>query len=232
MHIEAQQSGSSHRPGGLPLDRHSQFPTKALLSRDHSPNVIVGPTRKPPRKLGDGEGEQMFKSHAPNSMTSKVGVKPSGQIVSRDLVPHNPNMSEDVWPKRVNFRQRLKEWTKREHKTQADFVALLNKKVKCSLGHLQNALYKPDKILGNAILAEAVKIFGPPCTMMEFIDDPGSKPGGIPLRDLDPLPRAQFERMIQSTNTLLLTQEDLDILFDDYMRDAQRRDASNRKNKL
>jgi len=48
-------------------------------------------------------------------------------------------------------------------------------------------------------------------------------------QELTQITRHQFNRMIQAVKDEALTQEDLDILFDDFLRDAQRRAAANRR---
>ena len=48
-------------------------------------------------------------------------------------------------------------------------------------------------------------------------------------QELTQITRHQFNRMIQAVKDEALTQEDLDILFDDFLRDVQRRAAANRR---
>jgi len=175
----------------------------------------------PAPQLGNGNVEFQMNVHAVNRMPFLGAVKRNwadGKI-RRNV----DDWGMDTWPQRSRYRDILKAFCAREGRTQewvADQLGL-------SLSHFRNSLYRPEKRLGVDALSKSAGLFG--CSVAEFVDDPGASPAGIDLSNESPLNRFWFNRMIQALSDSILTDDDRAILFEDLMRDTERRIAEKRK---
>ena len=79
------------------------------------------------------------------------------------------------WTRVDALRRRIREYQDRTGRTQAEVAEDLG----TTYGTLRWWLagVRPPK---NANLQNIVAVLGPPCSMAEFIDDPGSPPAGLP----------------------------------------------------
>lgn len=143
----------------------------------------------------------------------------------REGQEHNEGMG-DRWPQRSRFKEIVDAWRHREGLTIAAIAERLDLTYNTLRQYTSPA--RKDTKPSVELLTRAAILFG--CRLTEFVDDPNADPGGVPLGALAPLDRSKFDRMIKAVNEeLVLTDEDKDILYEDYMRDAGRRDAANRK---
>lgn len=84
----------------------------------------------------------------------------------------------DIWPQRVIFRKRLREYQLASGWTQEQVAEVLG----VELSHLRNSIYRSEKKLGLEPLQRAAGLFG--CSVTEFLDDPGgTPPAGVQAAD-------------------------------------------------
>lgn len=135
---------------------------------------------------------------------------------------HTESMEE--WTHRAAFRDAIARYKSANGGTTEDVAVLLGS----TKGTLNAYLYRKDTKPSLEFLQRAAALMGVSVTM--FIDDPTPNSPGVDLSTLDPLDRARFGRMVQAIGGGVLTEDDKDALFEDFMRDLQRRQATNAKN--
>jgi len=182
------------------FDSHCYFRKTKHLPGNQTVDLGIAAPVQPPLEFSDGArelGANVF--HDSHGMPTRGIVNP----FRSDSPDGNNAQSEDMtkpdrWPQRETFRAALEGYLSEHDKTQAEVCDLLGIK----LTYLRNTLYRSDKRLSVDILSKAAAIFG--CSVTEFIDDPGSAPGGIDLSAISPNDRFRCERAFK-----ILTVEDL-----------------------
>jgi transcriptional regulator with XRE-family HTH domain len=130
----------------------------------------------------------------------------------------------DTWPKRAAFSAHIKAYQEKTGKTQAEVAADLG----MALASLRQLLYQKARQASLETCQKAATLFG--CSVTEFIDDPGSKPGGVDLpSDASPIQRWWFEQSIQALGDEELDDDDRRSIFDDLLRDIEKRKQMKRK---
>lgn len=130
---------------------------------------------------------------------------------------------DNVWPQRPQFKSEINQLKKAKGWT----LAQVAERLRSTEGTLHAYMYGKKTKPSLEYLQDAAALAG--CSVSLFIDDPGAAPGGFDLSDRNPIDRYRAGRIIDYMNNPLLTEEDKDILFEDYIRDASRRIASNGK---
>lgn len=208
--------------GGCLFNGDSRVGRTSLRALKHLVKRRIARQSELPLKFCDREynaGSEVHSTLYNRFATNRV--KSLQPYFTNECIAHTCDM--DSWPQRAAFSARLKEYQKQTGKTQAQAAIDLG----LSLDGLRQILYQKKRRARLDTCQRAASVFG--CSVTEFLDDPGANPAGVDLSTHTPMDRYRFGRMIESMNELPLTEEDKDILFEDWMRDAQRRAASNQK---
>jgi hypothetical protein len=123
----------------------------------------------------------------------------------------------DIWPKRENYKTRLKAHLKKTGETQAQFA---QDHLGLSLSHFRNCLYRDEKRLGVDALSTSAGLFG--CSVSEFIDDPGAEVAGQTTDGLSEKSRFLASLMFDKFKSSDLTDDDREILYQDYLQNYDR----------
>ncbi len=185
-------------PGHVFMHPGVAFPTQAAL------------------KLGDGKGENWTDiGHALDCMPLGGRVNPENLYSPDGQNLHDLGM-DDIWPRRVAFRNRLEEFLKQEGMTQKEFA----EKIGISLSHLRNCLYREDKKLGIENIQRACAEFK--CSIVEFVDDPGAPIGGQDMSNNSEQARFFGSLILKDVAAEDLTDDDRQELFKEHQRAVER----------
>ena len=197
------------------LDLDAKLGGAGNLARHNFMQTRVALAPKATAQLGDRKRE------FPPDIVHDLHTMPLRSIVNDSWAYSLKGNSEhdwgmDIWPKRENYKTRLKAHLKLKGETQAQFAALLG----LSLTHFRNGLYREEKRLGVDALSQSAGIFG--CSVSEFVDDPGAEIAGQTTEGLSEKSRFLASLMFDKFKASDLTDEDREILYQDYLQNYDR----------
>lgn len=119
------------------------------------------------------------------------------------------------WPQFQNFKRHVAKY-KKEHRIKHEDVA---HRLDIKIAYLRNLLYGQKKP-SFEFIQRAAALFE--CKLTEFIDDPGEKIAGEDASSLTPKRRFLAQMMFERYSSEDLTDEDAELLFQDFLANEQR----------
>ena len=123
---------------------------------------------------------------------------------------------EDRWPQRSRFLELLEDWQTRNNKTSKDFADAIGKSLASFYTYRTRTTSRPPQEL----LVKMADVLG--VSITEFIADPGATIAGQAVKGLTEKEQFFAEMMFNKYRDPDLTEEDRQLLFEDWTRDYDR----------
>ena len=122
----------------------------------------------------------------------------------------------DRWPQRARFNELLDEWCKRNHANLADFAKACEKSASSIYTYSSRIASRPPEPLMRVF----AKTLG--CSILEFTTDPAATIAGQAVDGLSEREQVLAEMLFSKFRDPALSEDDRQMLFEDWMRDYDR----------